>query len=602
MYNDQSNFSMLLETKSIDYPKNFSFIQGLTGVPSAGFGMGVTGENSNINISNTFNPEIYYDLMEDFSFLDSLINAFATPISEILDKTEFTLGLTDTDTNTSYGDACIIINNFFKDVDFKSYIKNNLKEIILRGGYLSYLDYPNKNLDDTINPYMYTSLVKNGRPLWITPSFGRMGGSQVNSQVVPAFPQSDSGFGSSFVKNGFPSVFFTDYYYSLKTVSTFTREQVDQLIRGEGGEILKGVFSMKEENPSYQLLRSEVKTALNKIRVSFKISRPKSFFEPFLKDLFTLNLKRRVTDILQITNLTRNDILAMNLQSVEINSGETDRLKNALSSLLNKFSQEFIRTYENPTSLLTTVLAQLTNRIDLVPVVNSFSDISVLNIPDHEQKLQAALADVQEMERRIAGTASVPEEILTGSANRWEAMARNEKYMTTILHMLASITNFVKRTAVTVYYNHTNENYWRNVYTEPSMSRLHENQYETHGILLNSNIFSFKMDSSTQLDAYVSKPKTALALERVQAITNMSDAINLLLQSKFIDPQKIAEFLKKTMYSTDNTADESSVFNLEKIKKMAEENSNGGMDAQDPNAGYALEGEGAPEDMDQFPS
>lgn len=598
-------------------PVNFAI--GLGGVNAvSGIGLNsFTATNDTVNQSKTFQPSLYYEQLKNYPYLRTLVSILRAPINEAIDQINGQIKITSNQKkNNIVTDAVIIVNNFFERCDFKSYLKQHLDDFILRGAYLGYIDYRGGAIVEVIDPYNFL-MVNNGKEYtWVIPSDINNTLLQVNQnnlytgstvRSLGEFYRGDS------TSSGFPAYRFLKYFFDTEVVQKETRRVLTSNVTNTTvTQNLNAILGGKSNIVTAQKLTDDEKSRLDQILVAYTMSRPKSLFEPYLKSLFLLSLKEMVFDLISLLQYLKTDYFTVHIRAgVQKNERVSAIVKN-IQAALNKYNLDIIRTYEDPSGILAAVMDKLINRNEVLPIVDEFSSIDLLNIPDIHQRLDVLYNDIEGIKKRIADEVGIAQESISGSSNRWEAISRNEKATLNVMNIKTTVEYFVKSAACNIVYNHMNEHYWLNkLKGDPfptsfnfsgelskidginSVLTFYSNSPEykdlqggSIGVMLNPNVFEFQLNLSVILDSYAAKTKENIIVENIQSTSTLLDNLKGLLQNHadILDKSNVIEYIKSLLKIADyasNIVDDNKL--LEFVSQMAEMPPMDPMMQQDPN-------------------
>ena len=588
-------------------PINFSLGLGGGQVAMGSYGGGVslaqTSTNDDINKSATFKPQLYYDELKNYSYLKTLVNLLKAPIAEGIDQINGQIKILPNNTKDPLQkDAAIIVNNFFEKCNFKKYILDHLEEFILRGSFMSYIDYNRGGLRDVMNPYDFFMINTDKGCTWIIPNDINKSNNAVTGASSMVSSLADF-MGSSQGIHGMFANMFIRYYHTQEITVRQSRELLEQAQQNpELLATIKAILGGDIDIISNQKLTKETQKRLDKMTVLYTIARPVSLLEPFLKKLFTLSIKEMVFDMLSLLQYLKADYFTVSMRVNSPNDTGASEIVNNVKNALNRYSIEFINSFEDPSGIIRRVYDKLMNHNIVLPVIDEFSDIQLLNIPDIEQRLSTLYNDIVEQKRSIADEAGIAQESVSGGANRWEAISRNEKMSLNILFIKSTIENFIKEAACAVFYNHSNEAFWAYKYHNKALPTTFHFNNEEHkltapneqnfsdsvngllytaigdetvkdgnrvGIRINPTDFDFTLNLSTVLDSYASKTKETIISETMQSITGVMDGVrNFTNYQDMIDTSKAVTLIESLVNIGDYT---SKILDLEKLKEIFEQ-------------------------------
>lgn len=561
-----------------------------------------TSNTSTINKSMTFQPDLYYRQLKDYYFIKTILNILKAPIVESIDQINGQIKVsTIKDKDPLYKDAVIIVNNFFEKCNFKDFLKRHLDDMILRGAFLGYIDYKNNRILEVVNPFNFT-LIHNGEEFsWVIPRDPVYSPADKNFSINAENLVNNLGnfYNTKDNIKGLRGNKLVKYYYDLEIIH---KEPRISLINIENSfENKKAILEMLGKDVSIktsQKLSDLEKRKLDEIIVAYTVYRPKSIFEPHLKSLFTLSIKEMVFDMLSLLQYLKSDYFTVATRQGVSDTTKPLKILNDIKSALNKYNEEFFKTFEDPSGIIKIVYDKLLNRNEILPISDGFNDISILNIPDLDQRLATLFQDIVETKRAKADEIGVSQESISGNSNRWEAISRNEKMVLNEMGIKNTIETFVKQVACDVFYNHVNESYWANKLENKEFPTQFNFDNKTHhlsdinlkgvnyelknyssidgverlGIKLDPENFTFTLNLSTILDSYASKTKETIISESIQSTIGVLDNVKQFANhSDIINSSKTIEYLKNILKIGDYT---SLIINENKLKNLLNTNDN----------------------------
>lgn len=584
-------------------PTNFSMgLGGSVGPLSGGISFGQTGQTDDMHKSMSFKPQLYYDELKSYSYLNTLVSLLQAPINEGIDQIKGQIYVTPVDNDDPLQkDACIIVNNFFEKCNFKQFIKEHLAEFILRGSYMAYINYKRGEFVDVMSPYDYYMIKCKGKCTWIIPNMANKQNNVITgaSTMLNSF----SDFYSGGQMNGMFAQMFVKYCYKQETVKWQSREILKNA--KENPQLLdsiKAILGGDVDIITSQRFNEDTKERLDKMTVLYSVERPVSILEPFLKKIFILSIKEMVFDMLSLLQYLKADYFTVSMRMQTANDTAAKEITNNIQNALNRYSVEFINSFEDPSGIIRRVYDKLINKNIVLPMIDEFSDIQLLNIPDIEQRLSTLYQDIVESKRSIADEAGIAQESVSGGANRWEAISRNEKMSLNIMYIKSTIEQFVKDVASAIFFNHSNESFWDYKYDKKELPTKFYFDGKSHkltqpndinfsqslngilygnmenpdmkdgnwvGITIQAEKFDFTLNLSTILDSYASKTKETVIAETMQSITGLMDGIkNFVNYQDIINPDKTITLIENLIGIGDYTAN---IIDKDKLKQMFEQ-------------------------------
>lgn len=604
LYRDPVNFSMGIGGGQMQFGGGISLAQ--------------TSETGDMHKSAYFKPQLYYDELKNYAYLNTLVNFLRAPIAEGLDQIVGQIKVMPVDPDSPLQkDASIIINNFFEKCNFKQFIKDHLSEFILRGSFMAYIDYKKGRIIDVVDPYDFFMIYTKEGCTWLIPNESNkrnnmiMSGANLMGDFV------------NFTNQGVHGMFanmFIRYVYGQEVVSKQSREMLESAKSNpEMLANIKAILGGDIDLDTNQKLTEETKKRLDAMTVLYSIIRPVSLLEPYLKKLFTLSIKEMVFDMLSLLQYLKADVFTVTLRTQVTSDTGAAQIVNNVKNLLNRYNIEFINSFEDPSGIVRRVYDKLINRATVIPMADEASDIQMLNIPDIESRLGTLYQDIIESKRTIADEAGIAQESLSGGANRWEAISRNEKMALNIMYLKSTIENFVKETACTIFFNHSNESLWDYKYNNKEMPTTFHFADEWHtltqpneanfsesvngilygvaadpsikdgnrvGITVKPTDFEFVLNLSTVLDSYASKTKEGIINETMQSITGVMDSLKSFANyMDIINPAKASQLLESLISIGNYT---SNIVDPEKLKNLFTQQPQEEQPPQEEDMGYDM--------------
>ena len=106
-----------------------------------------TGVSSNLGKFVGLSDTVYFDYLQQYHFLSSVLDIFESCISEVINKNKFTCTITGDENHTNKA------NDLIDKLQLKKWITDNLRDIIYRGVYAVGIDYQKGELYSLENPY-----------------------------------------------------------------------------------------------------------------------------------------------------------------------------------------------------------------------------------------------------------------------------------------------------------------------------------------------------------------------------------------------------------------------------------------------------------------
>ena len=357
-------------------------------------------------IDNIFrkDPRNTLQYLESWWYTDSLVESFASPLREVLDKNQLTISF-EKEELKKYED---FINNKIVEMDLKKSIDSSLYDMIYWGVYFKYLTYNAEkkefNILDVKNPEITTYVEKLSKPM----GFIRQGN----------FVDISDGIFSS---------------YKLAPVKQVSLDKITiPDLRAKIQEEMGKTFDSK--------MRPEI--------VAYTHFRPRSVFWGQVDLLAQIFLNELILQFLALKDSVRQDLITVIVQSLPKKTINTAKVAQSIEEALNQGSNLLVQ--QDMRSLIGNVIFALFNSARVLPSVENYSSIQKLDLLDLKEKRAQLQAENEELKKQALANLGIPEELQAGTGNRWEILSRSDKYLTAINSYISMADDVVKNTVVSM--------------------------------------------------------------------------------------------------------------------------------------------------------
>ena len=349
-------------------------------------------------------PELYLSYLRDWWMVQSLVESFASPLREVLDKNQLVISF-DNEELKRYED---FINNKLSEIDLKRKINDSLFDMIYWGTFYKFLTYNSDkkefNLIDIREPWKTTYVERLSKPM----GFLRAGNFVDISEGV-----------------------FSAYkLYPIKRIS-LDKVTIPEL-RKQLQEDMGRTFDEK--------MRAEI--------VAYTHFRPRSVFWGQAELLFQVYLNELILQFLALKDSVRQDLITVIVQSLPKKTINTAKVAQSIEEALNQGSNLLVQ--QDPRSLMGSVIFSLFNSARVLPSVENYSSIQKLDLLDLKDKRAQLQAENDELKKQLLANLGIPEELQAGTGNRWEILSRSDKYLTAINSYISMADDVVKNTVVSM--------------------------------------------------------------------------------------------------------------------------------------------------------
>ena len=389
--------------------------------------------NSNQDLSKMFNldPDIYFDFLGDYSFLNALVKAYKDPIAEVVEGDELMVQFDG-------GSFERIANEGIRKTGLKKYLLEHLDDFIKRGTYSGFLSVdeidpdtkePVTSITDSVHPFKNMFFERHGNLLRL----------EMNK-----------------VRFKFSEVFV--YYFERKTINTLSRFEVREAKRLKDHEKdFSGIVTTsrfdRDQNPNVKPADMskeewEKEKAKEKLTSDIVQFRGKSIFEPFLRDLFHLFLLEYIYGQIALVEYMKSDMIKLTTTG-RADTAKMTEIVNDIENLMNTDNANMICSFTDPTMMVSQIQDKLLNRFRVLPESAEYSSLSEMEVPNWDTRLERLQGDIQRRKAMITSSLSIPQEFLnegqSSSNYRWEIISRNQHFTDALVQFLGTISNAVKQ-------------------------------------------------------------------------------------------------------------------------------------------------------------
>jgi hypothetical protein len=339
------------------------------------------------------NIDEYMEFLRKYSFVSSILKIFASAINDIISNTNFSISL-DKKFESHYKSVEDDCNNFLREANLNSMIREDLEDILYYGGKLYYLDIDNKSLSPVENSQEFCIVQKRGS--------------------VKGYYYQDSIY--------IPSTKAVGYWLGKSDVQAIPENKI-------GSNSLSKATSVED------------------VVVNWVYFYPEGMFHNQIPKIFERYVKEFVRNFLSLKDTVRPDILSLNSQTNRQNLAEMSAITSRIESSLN--GPIGFGELTSPGNFLNEVYYNLSNSIRVLPGLQGFSDLTNLGLPDLVEKRRLNNDEIGELTTEIISAFGIPEELYSGaSGNKWEVISRSSRFLSSVNLITSSLTDFAKCIAI----------------------------------------------------------------------------------------------------------------------------------------------------------
>lgn len=361
---------------------------------------------ANARADNLFrrDPNMYLDYLEDWDWIEGLITCFASPLREVLSKSQYKISFKDDSMKSSED----FINAQLAELDMPRVFVDSLKSVIYRGSYFKLLVYNSENKKfkvlDMRRPWRTTLVKRLGQPV----------GYIRNGKFLDL---KEGVFGA----------------YNLTTKKTVS---------------LKDIKTGSIQNSIKKALGKNYNSRLEDDILAYTHSIPRGLFFGQAQKLFQIYLNEFILQFLALKDSVRQDLITVTVTSVPKRTVNTAQVAQAIEDAVNQGSNLVVQ--QDPQNLLSQVVFALFNNARVLPSVDNYSNINSLELQNLKDKRAQLYQETEDLKRQVIANLGIPEELQAGTGNRWEILSRSDKYLTSINSFVSMFEDILEQQVVSM--------------------------------------------------------------------------------------------------------------------------------------------------------
>lgn len=472
--------------------------------------------NSNQDLSKMFNldPDVFFEFLNDYSFLNALVKAYKDPLAEIIEGDDFEVKLDG-------GDLAKMANEGIRSVGLKKFILDHLSDFIKRGTYSGFLSVDqidpdthekNSSITDSIHPYRNVFFERHGNFLKL----------EMNK-----------------VRFKFHEVFV--YYFERKNLNSISKFEVKEAKRMKDHEKdFSGIITSQRFEPKVSegpetrppgMTKEEWESKKAKEKLSSDIVqfRGKSIFEPFLRDLFHLFLLEYVYGQIALTEYMKSLMLKVTANG-KADVAKLTEIANKIENLMNTDNANIICSFQDPNIMVSQIQDKLINRVRVLPELMDYASLDELRVPMINERIEMLKQDIQTRKTYLTNSLSIPQEFLNeGQANsnyRWEVISRNQHFSDSLVQFLGTISYAIKQFCTSYVFAKT-------------------------GKYIVVDSWKHHFNSEPYLYSYMQKSRMNMLSERVAELLNLCQLVDQVSQSPIVNKSVMLTYVNKELSKID---------------------------------------------------
>lgn len=434
------------------------------------------------NLTEVFQSAAIKATLENYGLTKLVVGIVESTLKAIVNNSSFAITIDDEDPKILEE-----VNSFIKDINLKGLISSSLGKTLYHGSYVWYLDYENRkfNVRDLLSPTGWTLAKRFSKNF--------------------AYLKDDSELPTS-------------------TVSSINFIKADKVIYLAFNPVItKRVAKVDKSNDKKETTYDE-----KSYIVSTTYSRGLGITDPVQPLLFEHLLKYVMRMLLSVKDSIRPDVLIADLVNKTGGATATSTALQNIESLVNNGENMLDFRNIDPDSMINVIYTAILNSVKVVPGLENFSQFRLLEYPDISGKVAKLTEDAKELKAAIANQIGIPEELIEGSSNKWESIARSIRYTSMIESLLLSIVDCIKEVVV---------NYYKLVFSK----------------LLKKESINVAIDTTNIISNQEFNTKSDIVSAKIESVEKIMNLINNIAAMESTNREKFIPWAESQLASLDIT-------------------------------------------------
>lgn len=353
------------------------------------------------------------DKIKDYSFLRSVLEAIEIPLVDVIRKSTWDFSLSPIDSEDLVEQSRVRniekkVKKLMSTFDLSDFVRKELTEWLMYGFRVYYLQVDDNKifvskilLDNSI------AFFHREKYAWIVVNAKNKYGLQNNDLT------------------NINNKYSVPYFFERRVFENITEEQA----------VEEGILKKDKEEL----------TPLSSIILEFQKIYGVGFLDSVAKDLFNLYIREIVYDWLSMLEVIQPKLIGVTLSGEKFDAPNITQAVTEIESMLNDSCSILIQAGMGGQNIEPVLYSMLANRYQIVALTQQASSIDAIDITDLNETLQSMKEDINQKKLYILQNKGIPEELHNGEGNRWEIIARTDKYLDNIKRSCVSIEAFVKQ-------------------------------------------------------------------------------------------------------------------------------------------------------------
>jgi len=434
------------------------------------------------------------NFLRNYHFTESITSLLNFVVEDLISKASFVVNVKESEGSEIDKELSNEVSKYLQDIRLRDVILKDLNEHIYLGQYSYYLDEVNRKIYKLTKPDEGTIIST---------------GDRIIALIYDESTNDNSYSLSSDSKNIIKSPNLITYFYKkevIKKISYGELENKESILK-ELGELDKIKFLPK----SISLMEGFV---------------GRSLIDSVIYRIYQMMLREFQIDLLSIKDTLKQEIILANISP---NVRDASAVADALTSIESAVNfSDFSFSVSKPEEMLNRIIYYFQHAIKVVPSLQSISSFDTMERDRITEKKERLERERDEIEKNILNNLGIPDELFSGSSNRWETMSRSSRFMTLIDSILNSEIMLVKRVC---------EDYIR-----------HQKKIQTPYIV------EFNISSSNVIINNTMQNQAAILEDKVRGFMNIIREAIAFAKDPNIDSQLVIDYIRSQIAMIDPVA------------------------------------------------
>lgn len=466
---------------------------------------------------NQIDNKQYFDHLKHYHIVSALLDVFCSCIKDVLGKSDFHVQITGDEDHT------IRANKFIDSIQLKRYVMDNLKDMVYHGVYAFGIDYQKQKLYSLIDPYDCKIMTNTQDIIGY-----EVGGKLISNDNLVCYyyqMQPEDSIGSNDSDDSNP--------FSILN-SKKEKDTDKELENKKPGEVIRDDDGMPSE--------------ISDLVVKFKRNTPYGIFDGKLFRIFQMYSLEVALYMMSLRESMKPTLLGMSTGGRQINLANSIDMANQVEEILNAPINNLAQMGD-PTLYINQIVWTVLNNIRVLPTLDQYQNLTDMAQNDTSGKREKLAQELDNIKKEILQELTIPEELMGGSANRWEQYGRNDRFMTTIDNFLYSISTLVKQIICK--------------YTGISTVSI-----------------SFNIDTTALTASMDTKNKINTLAEKMADISRVLQNVKEIVENEYVNPSEAYSYIVDQVGAIDEKLKPVFIAKLNEMNDNEEDEDSGGEDSE----------------------